>query len=232
MGQSDFSAVSDITSNSSIAREAVTAAVVPPPTGAGSFTFAAHSLVNAAGIAAFYSGLTDFSPMVSGGDVTGAVWKGGAGGNACSAFIFTCLNGQASTNSAYILGLSDSEPAHIILRKGQLAAGLPDVAPGTQGVLRRSTATYAKTTWVHLKLEAIEQPNGDVVLNVYQSTGDVTSPTWVAIAGMAAFTDDVLQVNTGTAPIAAGRSGFGCTTAEINRIAAFSAVTTDRQILP
>lgn len=209
----------------------MTSAVVAPA-GGGSWVYATHSLVSAAGIVALYSGLTNFSPMAKAGDVSAAVYKTGS---LCSAFVFVCLNGQGSANSAYILGLSDDSPAHIVLRKGQIVNGLPDVAPGSQGVLRRSAATVADATWVHIKLEAISEPGGDVVLNVYQSDlslYDVDAPVWAAVAGMASFTDDALQVNSGSAPLTSGRVGFGSVSSEINRIAAFDEIVTNRQTAP
>lgn len=235
MASTDWAEISDVTSTASIKRGSVTNATVTPPAGGGDFVYAIHSLTNSAGIVALYSALTNFTPMAKGGDITGAVMKAGAGGSDCAAFLFVCLNGQASTNSAYILGFSSDEPSHLVLRKGSLVLGLPDVAPGTQGVLRRSSATFSKDTWVHLKLEAISEPGGDVVINVYQSdltANDVDAPVWAAIAGMGAFTDDALQVATGSAPLTSGRIGFGAVTAEINRIGAFAEVTTARQTAP
>jgi len=232
VASSDWSAISDITSSASIARGPVTDAVVSPPNGGDDFVYAIHSLTATAGVVAFYSALTNFTPMMKGGDITSALFKSGS---LCAAFIFCCLNGQASTNSAYMLGLSSDEQAHIVLRKGQMAGGLPDVAPGTSGVLRRSAATFAPDTWVHLKLEVISEPGGDVVINVYQNDltlHTVDSPVWEVIAGMSSFTDDALQVNTGSAPITSGRIGFGSVSAEINRIAAFDEVTTARQTAP
>lgn len=231
----DWATLSDNASSSSIVVSPVTSAVVPLPNGASNFVLAAHSLTNAAGAVGYYSGLTGFSPMAKTGDISGAVYKGGAGGSLHSEFLFVALDGQASTNHGYLLGLSAADPCHIVLVKGQLAYGIPDVAPGSQGVLRRSAATFAKGTWVHLKLEAILQPNGDVVLTCYQSdlsANLVTAPSWSAIPGMAAFTDDNAQINTGSAPLTSGRVGFGMVSAEINRIGAWAEVTTDRQVLP
>lgn len=235
MASADWSPLSDQTSGSSIANGPATPAVVPTPNGGAAFVYAAHSLVNAAGVIGFYSALSGFTPMAKAGDVSGALWKGGAGGLSHSEFLFICLNGQASTNSCYMLGLSNAEPAHLVLVKGQLAGGLPDVAPGSNGVLRQSTATFASLTWVQLKVEAITEPNGDVVINCYQSdltVNPVTAPVWTAIPGMAAFTDDALRVNTGSAPLTSGRVGYAMVSGDINRLGAFAQITTDRQILP
>lgn len=236
MASADWAEISDAASSGSVKRGVVTSAVVTMVSGGSSYCYGMNSLVAASGVVASYSALGSFSPMAKLGDVNGALQKGtGAAGDEYSAYLFCGLNGQASTNSGYILGLSDSNPAHIILRKGPLSGGCPDVAPGTQGVLRRSTATYAKGTWVHLRLECIIEPSGDVVINCYQSdlgAHAVTSPSWVAIAGMAAFTDDFLQINTGSAPIPSGRIGWGATFSDIHQQPFFDQIVTSRQLTP
>src|SRR5690349_12480754 len=127
MAQTDWSPLSDSASSSTIAVGAVPSSVVPMPNGGGSFVLAAHSLVNTAAVKGDYSALANFAPTSKGGDISAALYKGGAGGSLFSTFIFVSLNGQASTNSCYLLGLSDSEPAHLELRKGQLSGGLPDI---------------------------------------------------------------------------------------------------------
>lgn len=235
MAQANYPEISDAASTASIPRGVVTSAVVPIPSGGGSFVFAAHSIDTSPGVVALYHNGSGFIPTSKAGDFTGAVRKGGAGGSGFSAYIFVNLGGSNSTDAAYILGLSDTEPSHLELRKGTLASGLPDLAPGGNSILRRSTATFALGTWVHLRLECVLEPTGDVVCNAYSSDLSlhaVTSPVWVAIPGMAAFTDDFLQVNTGSAPLSSGRMGFGGTFAEINRIASFDQVVPARQLTP
>jgi hypothetical protein len=235
MASTDFAPLSDNTAQSVIASGPVTSAVIPAPNGGGAFTYGIHSLSATPGVVGFYSALANFTPTAKAGDIASAIIKSGVQGSNHSEFVFVNLNGQASTNLCYMLGLSNTDPAHIILVKGQLAGGLPDVAPGTQGVLRRSTATYPLNTWVQVKLEAILQPNGDIVLNCYASSlavNLVTAPVWVAIPGMAAYTDDFLQSNTGSAPLASGRMGWAMVSSDINRTGAFDEIQTDRQILP
>lgn len=235
MPSTDYTEISDAISTASTLRGVVTPAVVPAVNGGGAFAYAIHSITNSPGVVASYFNGSGFIPTSKGGDLPGALRKGGAGGSLFSAYLFVSLNGNASTNSAYVLGLSDTEPAHIELRKGTLATGLPDQGPGSNGVLRRSTATFALGTWVHLRLECVLEPTGDVVINVYQSDlslRPVTSPVWVAIPGMAQFTDDFLQVATGSAPLPGGYMGFGSTMAEVNRIASFDQIVPARQLLP
>lgn len=235
MAQSNYAEIADAASAASIPRGATTSAVVPMPSGGGNFVFAAHSIDTSPGAVALYHSGSSFVPTPKAGDITGAVRKGGAGGSGFSAYIFVNLGGPNSTDTAYILGLSNTEPAHLELRKGTLATGLPDMAPGGNSILRRSTQTFALGTWVHLRLEAVLEPTGDVLLNCYQSdlsAHPVTSPVWVAVPGMASFTDDFLQVNTQSAPLSTGRMGFGGTFAEINRIAAFDQIVPARQVSP
>lgn len=235
MASIDYASITDAASTASIIRGVLTAATIPIPAGGGSFVYAGHSITNAPGCFALYYNAANFTPTTKGADFSAAVFKGGAGGSLFSAYVFVNLNGTASTNSAYMLGLSDSEPAHLELRKGPLSGGLPDQSPGGNSILRRSTATFALGTWLHIRLECVLEPTGDVICNVFQndlSLHDVTSPVWVPVAGMASFTDDFLQVATGSAPLANGYMGFGSTMAEVGRVAAFDQLAPARQLTP
>jgi hypothetical protein len=126
-----------------------------------------------------------------------------------SPFLFLNLQGANVTDLGYFLGLTEEEPARIMLAKGALTGGLD---PSGSNLLRLSAGSFAKGTWVHLRLDAIEQPSGDVLLKVFQNadlaTNPVTSPVWTAVSGMADFTDDALGYNTGTVPLLTGRMGF------------------------
>jgi hypothetical protein len=112
-----------------------------------------------------------------------------------------------------MLGLSAGDPGYIMLRKGTVIGGLPDDTPGNSGVLRRSTSQIGLNEWVHLRLDCIVNPSGDVILNCYQSdlnVHPVTSPVWVAIPGMTSYNDDALGVNSGTPGLTGGgRVGYG-----------------------
>jgi hypothetical protein len=121
----------------------------------------------------------------------------------------------------YLLGLGDGDPHHIVLRKGALSGGLPDIPPGTQGVLRRSTATFMPGTWLHLRLDMVVNQNGDVLLQVFQNNL-VTNPlggaaSWQPIPGMSEFIDDALGINSGSQPFTSGRAGFGFFTKDVTR---------------
>jgi hypothetical protein len=149
---------------------------------------------------------------------------------------FLCLTGISGANVAdtgYLLGLEDADPHHIVLRKGVLGEGLPSVSVGSQGVLRRSNTTFAPGSWVHLRLDAAVNLNGDVVLNVFQNdlnANAVTAPVWVPVPGMAQFIDDALQVNTGSAPLLSGYAGFAFAARDATRRGYFDHVEIRRQL--
>jgi hypothetical protein len=122
-------------------------------------------------------------------------------------------------DSAYLLGLSDEDPHRIVLRKGALVNGA-GASSGT-GLLLASGATFAQGTWLHIRLDAIVQPNNDVVLAVFQN--DLTAhplgtpADWEPVAGMANFIDDKLGINSGTQPFVSGRGGFGFSVKDVTR---------------
>lgn len=195
------------------------------PNGGGSFVYAARLLNPTPGAFGLYATPqppnTDFNPLLKGGDIRGAMRRNGSG----SAFLFIGAQGTTVGSTAYILGLSDADPAHIELRKGALDVGLPDEAPGgVSTVLRRSTTTIAPGTWVHLRLEMVWNPNGDVVLNAYQNdltAHTVAAPTWEAIPGLASYLDDALSIASGSPALVGGRAGFAARFAAKGDWAAF-----------
>lgn len=223
MAEADFSELTGVLNSSSVVR-GVTQGITPP-NGGGSAIYGFNSLINTTGIVARYTNLTNFSPAAKGADVSFAMQRGAGGGQTgWSAWMFCCLGGADAADFGYLLGLSDGNPGHIILRKGALNLGLPDDPVGTSGVLGVSTDTIAIDEWVHLRLEAVVNVSGDVVLNVYRNddlaTNDVTAPVWTKIPGMSDFVggaaggqtaiiDDVLGVNTGSLPFTSGRAGHG-----------------------
>lgn len=217
------------------------------PNGGGSFAYGFHSQVATDGAVGLYTNLANFSPTAAnkGGSIRGALMRAGGGGSQGYAnFLFIGLQGtDLTTNKAYILGIGDAEPGHIVLKKARLDQGLDDVAaaPATNNVLLRSTSTYAANTWVHLRLDMIVQGTGDVLLQVYVNDLDsntVSSPVWTTPPGMegdqyptlTGFVDDALQVNTGSAPLTNGRMGFGFYSEESNRRAYVDHLIAARQL--
>jgi hypothetical protein len=78
--------------------------------------------------------------------------------------------------------------------------------------------------YYQLKLEAVVNGTGDVVLNVYQNdltANTVSSPVWAAIPGMSSVVDDAAGIETGSAPYTSGRFGFGMRSDAISRVAYF-----------
>lgn len=207
-----------------------------PPNGGGSFVYGFNSLANTVGSVGLYSGQVNFAPMAKGGSVRGALKRGASGGPLDFApFLFIGLQAADVTASGYLLGLSDEDPHAIVLRKGAFSAGIPNspvTDPPTNGVLRRSTATHANNTWLHLRLDMVVNTNGDVILKVFQSdlANPVTAPSWVAVPGMADFVDDALGVNSGSQPFTSGYGGFGFRSANITRRAFFDHLEVIRQL--
>jgi len=230
MAQADWGLATGSASSTNIAH-GVSAGI---PRASGSFAYGFNSLITTPGMVALYCGVNGFAPLTKGGDIAACIQRGLSGGKTNFApFVFIGLTGPTTTDSAYMLGLGDGDPSHFILRKGTLAGGLPDVAPGTQGVLAQSPNSYPAQTYYQLKLEMVVNPNGDTVVNCYQSdltVNPATSPAWVAIPGMAQFIDDALQVNSGSAPFSSGRVGFGMIAGDISRRAYFDFIIIDAQL--
>lgn len=205
---------------------------ITPPNGGGSYCYGFNSLQIVSGAAALFTDLVNFTPHAKGCRLSGAVQRIASGGDAgFSTFLIACAQGPDIADNAYLIGLSDSIPSKIILVKGSIILGVPAPTDGT--VLRVSDDSVAIGTWAHLRLDVIRQPNDDVVLKVYQNdlaANPVTAPVWVAVAGMADFTDDNLGIATGSAPFTTGRSGFGFAATDVTRRGAVDHIQLFRQL--
>lgn len=210
----------------------VTAGIARPP-GGGNFVFGFNSLVAAEGAVALFANLASFAPMAKGASIRGCLQRGPGGGpTGFSPYLFVCGQGTSVNDSAYLLGLSDDDPHRIVLRKGAVASGLPD-ADGP-GVLLKSAESFVLGTWIHLRLDAIVNTNGDVVLKVLQNDLDLhplgTPPGWEAVEGMVEFIDDQLGINSGSQPLTSGRGGFGFSVGDVTRRAYFDHLELHRQL--
>lgn len=189
-----------------------------PPPGGGSFCYGFNSLGNSEGVVAFHNTQLNFAPMVKGGSIRGAIKRGTSGGNTDFApFFFLGAQGNSVNDKAYMLGLSDADPHKIILKKGVMSTGLN---PAGTGILRESTEEFNIGWQHHLRLDAIVNDNGDVVLWCFYNDvtiNDVTSPDWQAIPGMGVYIDDALQINTGENPYVGGYAGYGMYTKNVTR---------------
>jgi hypothetical protein len=183
--------------------------------GGGTFCYGLGSVVDTTLLAGMFYSDAGWITTPKGGRVMAAMVKAGKGtdsGNNLlyAPFLFCNLQGALTTSNGYILGLTEEEPARIMLRKGALSSGMD---PADSGMISLSADSFAKDTWVHLRLDVIEQPSGDVLLKVFQNdltANAVTAPSWAAISGMDDFTDDSLGHATGSVPYTSGgRMGFG-----------------------
>lgn len=193
------------------------------PNGGGNFIFGFNSLTTSEGAVGFFTNQVNFAPMAKGCSVTGAIQRGPSGGVTNFApFLLAGIQGTSVNDSAYVFGLGDDDPHHIVLKKGVISTGLPDLVPAapSNGILLRSNATYAVGTWLHLRIDMIVNDNGDVLLQCFENdldTNPVTAPVWTAIAGMEEFIDDALQINSGSAAFTSGRGGFGFYSKDVTR---------------
>jgi hypothetical protein len=94
--------------------------------------------------------------------------------------------------------------------------------------------THAQGTWLHLRLDVIVNPNGDVVLKVFQN--DLVAhpldapPSWELVPGMVEFIDDHLAINSGSQPLTSGRGGFGASVRDVTRRVYFDHLELLRQV--
>lgn len=209
--------------------------VVAPPNGGGLNTLAFNALVANPGVVAWRVNLASFIPTNAGGVVRAAMrrFTGGSGGNGWSCFIWICGQGTALGDEAYMLGLTEGNPGRIVLRKGPLSDGVPDAPPPvsqgvlTQGVLARSSDTIALGDWVHLRLSAKRNANGEVALRVRRNNlalHSVTLPTWEPVPGMDDFIDDQASIATGSPSLLNGYTGIGMRMSAAYQRVAFDAI--------
>lgn len=227
MAEADWTVCDDVLDANAVRRGA-TGGITPPP-GDDEFVFAFNSTTVATGASAlFYSGDEDFAPSAYGASITAAIQKGASGGTTgYTPLLFACLQGESVDDTAYFVAVSNNEPHKIVLCKGSLSTG-----PATDAILRQSTENFTIGTWLHLRLDVVENGNGDVALTVRRSNlnvDPVEDPTWAAIPGMATFIDDSTGINSGTVPLSGGRAGYGMWTTQTSRRAYVSHVTLVRQ---
>lgn len=242
MSESNWTYLTGSLAAGSVVRGA-SAGFVPPP-GGDAFVFGFNSVDTTQGAVGLFCNQLSYAPMAAGGSITGCIKRGLSGGPVGFApFFFLGLAGSSVGDTGYLLGLSDADPSRIILRKGAVNGGLSDLAPAptTNGILRRSTNTVARDTWVHLRLDMIVNTNGDVRLVVFQSnltTNPInSSPSWQPVVGMTddngggvftSFVDDALGVNSGSPAFMGGRGGFAFWTSDVTRRAYFDHIELQR----
>lgn len=214
MAESDFTAFG--ASAADIAR-GVTAGITPP-NGGGSFVFGYNAQTANAVANGFFFNAANYAPLrddganPTGGSVRAALKRGvSPAATGYSPAIFLCLQGGSvptETDIGYMLGLADNDPSEIVLAKVAPNVGLDPTATTALAV---SSQTYLWDTWLHLRLDAIVNPNGDVVLKCFKNDLDnnpVTAPVWEAISGMTDVIDDSLGITSGSNPLAGGWAGW------------------------
>ena len=230
MAEGDWTYLNDGLDVNAVAR-GVTAGIARPP-GGGQFLFGFNSLASVVGASGLFVSIQNFAPMPKGGSIRGCIQRGPSGGpTSFTPLFFASAQGPSVNDLAYLLGLSDDDPHHIVLRKGQIVNGAGSATD--PGVLLRSADSFALGTWLHIRLDVIVNPNGDVVLSVFQNDLTAqplgTAPNWVAVNGMASFIDDQLAVNTGSTPLTSGRAGFALAVKDTTRRGFFDALEVYKQ---
>lgn len=245
MGQLDWKDVGGSLSTASLARGVTNGIDRPPSVIANDFVYGYNSLsATVTGAHGKYIDLTGFTPTGSllsvpdgGGSVRGCVKRVSSPNNTgMSPMLFFCGQGApvSVNDKAYILGLLDADPYEIVLAKAPLVGGLVE-SDANVAILARSSDQYAMGDglWHHLRLDAIVEPNGDVLLKCFANDldahpiGTPGGPVWEAIPGYPTngFVDDALQIATGSPPLWGGYAGFAFQVAQsLNRRGAFDAV--------
>jgi hypothetical protein len=99
--------------------------------------------------------------------------------------------------------------------------------------LLQSGESFAQGTWLHLRLDAIVNGNGDVVLAAFKNDLSLhplgTPPDWQPVPGMPTFIDDQLGINSGSQPLTSGRGGFGFAARDVTRRGFFDQLELARQ---
>jgi len=231
MAEADWTELSDGLNIATVDRGA-TAGIDAPP-GGGDFVFAFNSLIEASGAVAFRVNGGGFDPMAKGGSIRGCVQRGAGGGaTGFAPALFVCAAGPSVNDNAYLLGLSNDDPHRVVLAKGPIALAVDDY----QGsyVQRAGDATKAQGEWAHLRLDAVVNDNGDVVINVYESDLDENPlsgvPDWKLIQGITQLVDDHLGINTGSQPYTSGRIGFCGRVTDVTRRMFFDHIEAFRQV--
>lgn len=183
------------------------------PYGGGNFCHGFKALGTDTGFAGSYVNLANFVPIAGtkkGGSIRAAMKKYSSG-TTYAPMIGLIAGTSVDSANGYLLGLSEGSSYNITLKKGFCATGL---SLSDTGILRSSTLAYtavgdAATTWLHLRLDVLVNPHGEVVLKVYQNdisdpADSVATPSWTAVTGMDTYIDDSIGILSGTTPVLDG----------------------------
>lgn len=247
MGQLDWADLEGSLSQATLKR-GVTAGIAGP-NGTNGYVYGYNSLDSTVtGAHGKFVNLTGFIPTGSnlatpdgGGSVRGALKRVASPNNeGMTPLLFFCIQGGSTPNvndSAYMLGLLDADPYKIVLAKGPIVGGIVEDSEDTKILAVGSEQfTMGDGLWHQLRMDPIVQPNGDVLIKVYQSdltTRVVTNPSWETIPGFDSegYIDDVLEINSGSAPLWGGCVGYAFAVNQaLNRRGAFDAIQAFRAV--
>jgi hypothetical protein len=237
MAEANWTTLTDSISSPTILRAATSGLGVPA--GGGDFVYAWNTtsagFTGAHGV--FYNAV-NFAPMARGGRISAAICRLPSGGVLDFApMIYIGLQGNSVNDNGYILGLQDSSPTRLVLRKGAISGGIPDGddsdPASAPNILRRSIESFDVGEWIHVQLEFVANGGADAILRVRQNdltVNDVTSPVWDPVDGMDDFVDDAVGINTGSVPFSSGYVGYAFYASNVTRRAAVDHVLITRQL--
>lgn len=232
MAQSDWTILADTLSDGACKR-GVTSGIAAP-NGGGTFVYACNSLDATVGAFGMAITIPSFGQLSKGASIRGCIQRGVGGGNVgFSPFLFASLQGAnaSATNVCYMLGLSDDDPSRIVLAKGPLSGGVH--SHSHQVVKAKGTESFSIGTWVHLRMDVIQNSNGDVVINCFRNdltNNALSSPVWNSVVGMSQLIDDIAQINTGSEPLDGGYAGIGFASSAPARRSYFDGIELYKQV--
>ncbi|MCK5643690.1 MAG: hypothetical protein KAJ19_23015, partial [Gammaproteobacteria bacterium] len=244
MGQQDWGDLEGSLEDADLKRGVT--AEISGPNGTNGFVYGYNSMDSTVtGAHGKFVNLPGFVPTGSllsspdgGGSIRGAVRRVASPNNTgMTPMLFFCCQGGPPTvnDQVYMIGLSDSDPYKIVLAKGPIVGGIVEAQEDTK-ILVSSSREYniGDGLWHHIRMDAIVEPNGDVLLKCYESDmtiNDLQNPDWGIIGGFSAegYIDGVLQINTGSAPLWGGYVGFAFAVNQaLNRRGAFDGLQATR----
>jgi len=242
VAQADWANLTGAALGTGVVAKGVSSAFTPP-SGGGTFINALSSVASGQGFAGKYLNLANFNPIAGtkkGGSFSCALKKYSSGITFAPAFGLV-KGTDPSSAVGYIVALTQEAGYKIGLFKGTLVAGFSATAASSR-LLRSSSTTFTKyggaaTDWFHLRLDVLVNPQGEVVLNVYENdlgAHTVAAPSWAAIAGMSTFIDDSAGILSGALPYLDGfYVVWGMYVSnEVGRVAMFDYMEASRQLTP
>ena len=246
MGQQDWGDLEGSLEDADLKRGVT--AEISGPNGTNGFVYGYNSLDSTVtGAHGKYVDLTGFTPTGSdlvtpdgGGSIRGAIRRVASTNNTgMTPMLFFCAQGGPPNvnDQAYMLGLLDADPYKIVLAKGQIIGGIIEAIEETK-ILAVGSQQYSMGDglWHHLRMDPIVQPNGDVLIKVYESdlaSRQVDNPDWQPVSGFDpdGYIDDVLEITSGSAPLWGGYAGYAFAVNEaLNRRGAFDAIQAFRAV--